>query len=742
MCGIAGIVRFGGAQVGPGDLEHLETAGARLAHRGPDGQEVGSWGPVGIAFRRLAVYDVAGGRQPLWSEDGSVGLMVNGTIYNHEELRRGLDRRGHALRTASDCEPLVHLYEELGPRMVDELLGMFAFALWDLRRGRLLLGRDRLGLKPLFWTADRRRLLFGSELKALLAFPDCPRELDWASLLADPSLNNAAGLEEWPLHSGFAGIDQLPGGALLDVDLRTGAVSRQQYWQLPEPDPALAAEDVASRYQELLMDAIDVCLTGEAEIGLALSGGVDSAIIAGRSGQGRHVKTFTVVSDSTRANGDAAGAFEIAEASGLPHTQVYCDTEELLLGPDRWASLVWRCETAQCGPEQLLKEQLFKAARASAPGLKVMLSGLGGDEFAGGYCTTLVPGPGAGWPEFVRALRRLEARERRRRDPVLCVWDDHLGAGSVNRPEDASSGQDPYLRFLRYKQRDLLMYNLWCEDRLASAMSIEARAPYLDHRLVELLAAVPPSERASLLWDKRVIRDAGRPVLPSSLLQRAKVPFFHGAGAEAVYRPFARLLAADGHALLEAALDHQTARRWVDLDRLVGLVDTLNAPGDTSAVGVEMALRLVNMGLLEQLARAGHAPADPSRPAPRLELGDWERGALHDRARSAADPVVRELDGLVLRFGPTASLVRSERAPVRFFLTLAGRARFEVLPDDPWLTVLRGMDGELPVDVLCAQAGTTPAAMRGYVETALRHGILEVVVAPARRRPLPALTTA
>ncbi|HEY4096843.1 MAG TPA: asparagine synthase (glutamine-hydrolyzing) [Baekduia sp.] len=742
MCGIAGLVRFGGAEVGPEDLRDLERAGRAVAHRGPDGGDVACWGSVGVSFRRLAVYDIAGGRQPMWNEDHTVGLMVNGTIYNHDDLRRRLTATGHAFRTASDCEPLVHLYEESGPDLVEDLLGMFAFALWDLRRGRLLLGRDRLGLKPLFWTADDRRLLFGSEIKALLAFEDCPRELDWAALLADPSLNNAAGLDDRPPQSGFRDIHQLPGGALLDVDLASGAVRERRYWTLPEPDPSLDPRDAADRYEQLLLDAVDVCLTGEAEIGLALSGGVDSAIVAGRAGQRHPVPTFTVVGTSTQANGDASGAFAIAEHAGLPHVQVLCDTEELLQGPDRWASLVWRTETALCSPEQLLKEQLFRAARATVPGLKVMLSGIGGDEFAGGYCTTLVPHPGAGWPDFVTALGRLEARERRRCDPVLDVWDSYLGAGAVSRPGGHAHDHDPYRGFLRYKQRDLLMYNLWCEDRLASAMSIEARAPYLDHRLVELLATIPPAARSALLWDKRILRDAGRSVLPERLRERRKVPFFHGAGADAVYRPFARMLHADGYALLEAALDNASARQWVDLDRLTTVVDGLQAPGATSAVGVEMALRIVNMGLLDQLARSGGGVADRPPTAPVQILGDWADLEARARAEATTHPPRRELGDLVLRFCPGADLVRSERQPARHLLTVGGRARFEVVATDPWLGVLRGIDGVAPLGVLCAAADTTTEALRDYVETALEHGILAVAAEHDPVTPGAEMTTA
>jgi asparagine synthase (glutamine-hydrolysing) len=738
MCGIAGIARFDGAPIAEPDLERLRRAGERLAHRGPDGEDIGSWDSVGIAFRRLAVFDVDGGRQPFWNEDHTVGLVVNGTIYNHESLRRRLEPR-HRFATASDCEPILHLYEEEGRNLADSLVGMFAFALWDLRRGRVLLGRDRLGLKPLYWSIDRRRLIFGSEIKGLLALPDCPREPAWGEWLADPSMNNAVGLGETPLHSGFEGINQLPGGFLLDVDLAAGRADEHRYWGLPDPDPTLGLEEARRDCRQLLLDSIDCCLTGEAELGLALSGGVDSAVIAGRSGQGRRVNSFTVLTESTRANGDAAGAVAVAEHSGLFHSQVYCDVGRLLLAePQAWEGLVWRCETPLCSPEQLMKRELFKAARSSVPNLKVMLSGVGGDEFSGGYSTTLVPDQGAGWEDFGAALARLWEREQRRGDPVLGIWDSTLAPGLVRQLSGGrvrSEDLDLYVGFLRHKQRDLLMFNLWCEDRLASAISIEARAPHLDHRLVEMLARIPSDLRPELLWDKRIVREAAAGVLPPDAVARPKVPFFYGSAAHTVFAPFLRLLRADGHALIESALGESPAADFISREKLIRYVDGLEEGRADIAVGVEMVLRLVNLGILANFAKADPPARTETAPAPSFEITDWTDPEGREQAVAAARPRQVDRGESVLKFADGALLVEAQGPTPSHHLAIGGALRYELVAGDPWLDVLRGLDGRASLAELCAEADADLGAVEPYVEICLEEGILVEVLSVGDRRP-------
>lgn len=722
MCGIAGLARFDGAEIDGADLERLVRAGDRIAHRGPDGQDVDRWGSVGIAFRRLAVYDLEGGGQPFWNEDRTIGLVVNGTIYNHRELRARLEG-SHKFATESDCEPMLHLYEELGPEMVNELVGMFAFALWDLKKGRLLLGRDRLGMKPLFYSVNASRILFGSEIKALLELPGCPREIDWSGLLADPALNFGLPDLSEPIRSGYVGIEHLPGGSYLDVDLRSGDVKRVQYWDLAEPNADAVADDLRDEYAALLHDAVDVCLTGEAGIALALSGGVDSAIIAGRSAVTRPVHTLTVLGAGTRANGDAEGAFLIARSLGLPHAQVLCDERTLLGDGDLWKDMLWRCESALCGPEQLLKNELFKQAKASVPGLKVMISGLGGDEFAGGYMTTFAPGAGAVWEDFVSVLARRADLELRRRDPVAPLWDAYAGAPLVVGPT-ATDRSDPYAAFLSEKRRDLLMYNLWTEDRLASAQSIEARAPYLDHRLVDLLCSIPVSARAQLLSDKEIIRSAGRGLLEDRFLSRRKVPFFHGPAEATVYAPFLDMVAADNYSMVEEAFSQGSARDYVDQDAVIGLVRDLRASGRTPAAPVELLVRLVNLGLLEGMATAGHVPGAETL-APQLQIEDWSDESLVAVAAKATLSPSADLGGTRPRLSSSARLLSGPGKPAEHFLVVDGHVRFQVLHDDPWLDVLRCMDGERTFDELCQEAEADRQIVDEHLNTAVKHGIVE-----------------
>ena len=278
MCGICGLIHFDGKPV---TRELLAGMNNRLKHRGPDGDGFFIEGAVGLAMRRLKIIDIAGSDQPLYNEDRSIALIFNGEIYNYRDLRPGLEARGHRFKTDGDGETIVHLYEEYGAEALKHLRGMFALALWDVRRGRLLLARDRFGQKPLYYYVNDKVFVFASEIKALLAHPAVPRvsrfdDDDKRALAAYLSFGYVPAPE-----TAFAGIMMLEPARALQVD-RSGAVEERRYWEAPRlspPDPSAKAEMYVGALRERLEQAVKLRLVSDVPLGAFLSGGLDSSLI-------------------------------------------------------------------------------------------------------------------------------------------------------------------------------------------------------------------------------------------------------------------------------------------------------------------------------------------------------------------------------------------------------------------------------------------------------------------------------
>jgi len=275
MCGIVGIVGLNSRE--PVDETRLKIMRDVLRHRGPDGEGLWAEGPVGLGFRRLAIIDVAGGAQPMSNEDGSVWVVFNGEIYNHAKLRPWLEGRGHRYRTRSDTETIVHLYEEIGEGCVQELQGMFAFAIWDRARQRLLLARDRLGIKPLYYALTDRELVFASEIKAILAAGAVAPALDTAILPEFLATRYVAGPETF-----FKGVTKLLPGRTLTWSAQDG-VRERRYWSLPSEldDSDTTPAEAARRVRAGLEAAVKSHLMSDVPLGLFLSGGIDSSALAG-----------------------------------------------------------------------------------------------------------------------------------------------------------------------------------------------------------------------------------------------------------------------------------------------------------------------------------------------------------------------------------------------------------------------------------------------------------------------------
>jgi asparagine synthase (glutamine-hydrolysing) len=568
MCGIAGIVHTDGRPVDPAVLARMA---ARLVHRGPDQEglwiESGTPSPscAGLAVRRLAVIDLAGSRQPLANEDGTVRLAYNGEVYNFRDLRASLSSRGHTLRSAGDSEILVHLYEDHGPEMLAHLVGMFAFAVWDAARQRLLLARDRLGQKPLYWSRTPAGLAFASEPAALLECPDVPREVDRRAIGAFLRF----GYVPAPA-TGFAGIQKLPPAHYLVLDAATGRVDGPvRYWDIPRGpvEEGVSAEEWRERLRATLSEAVRSQLVADVPLGVLLSGGLDSSAVTALAAAGASapLRTFTV--RFAEAGWDeSAYAREVARRFGAEHTEVRVEPRCLEALPE----LVERHGEPFADSSAVAMYYLAREARRQ---ITVALSGDGGDESFGGY-----PRHGAMMmsERMGPALRRMLARIGRRMQPHpgrksrwnaarrffsaldleplprYLAWRSLLSARDLSAllaPDFAADAlaDDPLApwlaaiagldsrpwgdRAMAIDLTDYLPNDCLAKVDIASMRhSLEVRSPFLDHRVVELARRVP----VTLKWQARagrppqgkaILREAMRDLLPGAILARGKMGF-------------------------------------------------------------------------------------------------------------------------------------------------------------------------------------------------------------------------
>src|SRR5579862_4026520 len=561
MCGICGIA----AAHGNADVEALRAMSEQLVHRGPDsgGEHVG--GPVALAARRLSIIDLEHGDQPMANEDGSCVVVQNGEIYNYPELRRELEQAGHALRTDCDTEALVHLYEEHGIRFAERLRGMFAVAIWDANRRRLVLARDRYGIKPLYFRHVDGELRFASELRAL------PRgEIDLDALEAFLAFNSIPAP-----YSIFREIRKLPAGHILVWE--NGEVSLERY---ARPGPALEGElrdgDEAELVEELrarLRDSVRAHLLSDVPVGVLLSGGVDSAALSLLTTQPtpEPVHTFTI-GFAERSFDERADARLVAERYGTEH-------HELLVRPD--PELLLRA-LADAFDEPFADSSAlptYLVSQLAAEHVKVALSGEGGDELFGGYYTyaadlvadRLAPLARVARP-LVEALpsssrkASLDYRAKRFvRAAHLPPLERHHGWKEIFSPDarrelrGGASGFDPVdvyraryaetagapelarlqdVDFGIYLVDDLIVKN----DRASMAHSLEARVPFLDPLVTNLAFALPTRLKVRGLAKKVLLRKAVEPLLPHEIVHGKKRGFSIPAAAwlRGELEPFAR----------------------------------------------------------------------------------------------------------------------------------------------------------------------------------------------------------
>lgn len=632
MCGIAGIINLDGRPLLAGHHEPiLRAMGDAMHHRGPDETRLMLWENTGFVFKRLSIVDIEGGHQPFETPDGQVVAMVNGEIFNHEEIRRTLLKHV-TLQTRSDCEVIPYLYLQRKFGLFDPANGMFAAALLDRRERRVLLGRDRLGVKPLFYcvTEGGRSLVFASELKALFAHPAVPRNFDWISALSRDGFRTTSPRE---LPSGFIGIERVPAGCLVDISLFDGSVRIQPYWQMPKrlPDDGRETEDEwVDRYRALLEESVRMRLMADTQFGLFLSGGIDSAVIAAIAAKQESFPTFSVLSQSTIGGGDAMASRFVAQTFGLPNHQVsFADTRRSVT-PDDWRRILWMCELWNITAEQLYKYFLHGFAKERYPGLKVILLGQGSDELNGGYTDWTIQTltrPGIEDPDRWKAVGEcfsaLEAEHHANRLGFLRGYGDLIDRRIV-RPDFASgvaparTGTEVWDKYLGY-YRENLDYHLWQEDRTASAHSIENRVPFLDYRLIELVARTPGRLHKALFTDKAILRRAAASWLPAKIVNRPKVPFFYGAHQHHTFRMVYGLLTANGGELVEHAIEG-SKRSDGPIEPVAFREYVAEVGADPKFEDINRLMFLVNMGVMADMSAKCNPPLAEPDVLPVMEV--------------------------------------------------------------------------------------------------------------------------
>ncbi|MHB9156383.1 MAG: asparagine synthase (glutamine-hydrolyzing) [Endomicrobiales bacterium] len=563
MCGICGKYALHERQTV--DLQLLKRMIYLLRHRGPDGFGIYRDRDIGLAHARLSIIDLSGGRQPITNEDRTVWIVYNGEVFNYVELKKGLEEAGHRFYTKTDTEVIVHLYEEKGEDFLGYLNGQFAFALWDKRQKKLILARDRFGIRPLFYTTAGGALLFASEIKALLADPRVkagmdPRGLDqfftfWATL---------------PPQTVFKDIFELPPAHYLTA--QDGKTAVKRYWDLAFPEGASFAAPAdenkyAARLLELMTDAVRIRLRADVPVASYLSGGIDSSFISAlvKNRFNGDLQSFSVCFSDTDYD-ESVFQERMAGFIGTKHTGISCGYDDIgRVMPE----VVWHAETPLVRTAPAPLYLLSRAVRSN--GIKVVLTGEGADEVLAGYDlfreTRIrrfwARSPGsrfrplllkelyryvADWPR--RAPAYLEAFYRSSLENTEASYFSHIprwettarakryfsrgmkeSLGEYRSIDDferllpAGFSRWDYLSRAQYIEIiTLLSGNLLSSqgDRVMMANSVEGRLPFLDYRVVEFCAALPPALKLKVLKEKYLLKEIAKPFLPQEIVQRSK----------------------------------------------------------------------------------------------------------------------------------------------------------------------------------------------------------------------------
>jgi asparagine synthase (glutamine-hydrolysing) len=554
MCGLAGILHFDRSH--PVDRDLLLRMTRAVAHRGPDAEGLHVDANVGLGHRRLSILDLSPeANQPMSNRDGSVHIVYNGEVYNFHELRAELQSEGYAFRTRSDTEVILYLYERIGPRFVERLTGMFALAIWDARQQMLVLARDRIGIKPLYYHVGPGHIVFASEMKALLVDPRTPTEIDHGALsdylhllsIPDP-------------RSILRNVKKLSPGHLLLV--RRGRAEERPYWRIPLPNEprAISLDEAAREFEERFGAAVHSHLVSDVPVGAFLSGGVDSSAVvafmdpAARAG----MYTFSTTFRGLETFDEGPFARRVADQFGTNHREIDLASEAAQALP----KLAWHCDEPFAVSSGLALYFLSKRAREE---VKVILTGDGGDEVFAGYTWKHIDFPPVAHrlPEWLHGLMRMAAAVGRRMAPSVDLWrrleslimpgerylrsftcfqnEDLVGLVNpdiwpylesawtnniTQRYFDETHGHEEQTRKLYTDMRSTLVSEMLTKvDRLTMASGLEARVPFLDHHLVEWAFELPARLKMEGSEGKLLVKHALHSRLPRDIIYRAKHGF-------------------------------------------------------------------------------------------------------------------------------------------------------------------------------------------------------------------------
>jgi len=631
VCGIYGILNLDRQ---PASLDLIARMGRMTVHRGPDDEGMHLDGPCAIGMRRLSIIDLAGGHQPLSSEDGTIWLVCNGEIYNFRDLRRELEAKGRRFKTGSDSETLIHLYAEYGDDFVGRLNGMFAFALWDARRRRLLLGRDRLGIKPLYLHDNGNRVVFASEAKAILALPRFEAALDPDALRSYLQLGYVPAPQ-----SMFHGIEKLPPASLLVVE--NGRRTTRRYWSMPTAvDRAPTEPEWVERIRARLEESVRMQMVSDVPIGAFLSGGIDSSCVVAFMAHysDRPVRTYSIGFEGGAAESfynELPFARKIAARFGTDHREILVRPDVVALLPQ----LLWHMDEPIADSAFITTYLVSEFAHRE---VTVILSGVGGDELFGGYRRYLgdhyrgyfkrLPGwvrraaatvgerlPSDRHSRTLNALRLARSflasadqpfEERYRSYVEVFPSADAARIARVNgvartdflaAAMRAATGDDALNRMLAVDAETQLPDDLLLlTDKMSMAVSLECRVPLLDHELVELAATVPQEIKIRGGRLKHAMKAALEGLLPRDILDRSKrgfgTPF--GAWLKGDLAPVLRRLFSQEAVAARGLLRHEAVAQLVS-DHQANRVD-----------GTDRLLALLNLEIWARIFLDQRSPAD------------------------------------------------------------------------------------------------------------------------------------
>lgn len=550
MCGIAGVL---GTDEKPATMQDLRAMCTAIIHRGPDDEGFYLNGKVGLGMRRLSIIDLSTGHQPVRNEDGTIWVVFNGEIYNFRELRQDLEARGHTFYTATDTEVIVHLYEEYGDDFVSRLRGMFGFAIWDDKRKKLLLARDQVGVKPLFYGTVNGRFVFASELKSILQLPDVKKDLNWSAV------NHLfAFLSTSATESIIEGIHKLePGYMVVAMPGRPAQVSR--YWDVNfEADYSKPESYYVDGLRGLLEESVRLCMISDVPLGAFLSGGVDSSAVVATMARlsPNPVKTFSIGFPEKEYN-ELEHAKQVSDMYGTEHHELVLEPDILSIIED----MTWHLDEP-FGDSSAIPT--YMVSKLASQHVKVVLSGDGGDELFAGYDKYLVEGKERNRNRYIPALGRtllgkignlmpygmkgrnflrhnalngveryIDAQTMFGRDQQQKLLTKEISeqalktelwreiAAGLTKPDLHWLSSIQYLDFKNYLPLDILTK----VDRMSMAHSIEARVPLLDHKLVEFAATIPPELKIRNGRTKDIFKRALHGVVPENLLNRRKQGF-------------------------------------------------------------------------------------------------------------------------------------------------------------------------------------------------------------------------